>query len=71
MRAVLGLSTLCIAFSSSFELASLSLIGYIVLVEIGMPVRQAFATEIAGISVVGSFIGISNFIRTMLDQLHL
>lgn len=66
IRAVSGLSALCIAFSSSLELASLSLVSYMVLVEIGMPVRQAFATEIAGISAVGSLIGISNSIRTMV-----
>lgn len=69
VRAISGLSALCIAFSPSFILASLSFVICTLLIEVGVPVRQSFATEIAGISAVGSLIGITNSIRTMVRSI--
>ncbi|MEM2504509.1 MAG: MFS transporter [Candidatus Bathyarchaeia archaeon] len=64
-----GLSALSIGLSWSFELSSISFISYSALTEIGMPIRQAFATEIAGLSIVGSLVGISNSIRNMVRSI--
>ncbi|MCS7112453.1 MAG: MFS transporter [Candidatus Bathyarchaeota archaeon] len=69
VRAASGLSALPIALSWSFELSSLFFISYSALTEIGMPIRQTFATEIAGSSAVGSLVGISNSIRTMVRSI--
>ncbi|MBS7628041.1 MFS transporter [Candidatus Bathyarchaeota archaeon] len=60
IRATSGLMALCIAIAWDFRFSSLFLVIYMTLVEIGMPVRQAFATEIADSSAVGSLIGVSN-----------
>lgn len=68
-RAASGLSSLLIAFALDFRLASSSLILYMVLVETVMPIRQAFATEIASASSVGSLVGISNSLRTLLRSI--
>lgn len=69
VRAASGLCSLLLAIAENFSAASLMLILYMVLVEIGMPLRQAFATEIADESTVGSLVGVSNSIRTLVRSI--
>ncbi|MEM3018896.1 MAG: MFS transporter [Candidatus Bathyarchaeia archaeon] len=69
LRTTSGLMALCIAIAWDFRFSSLFLVLYMTLVEIGMPVRQAFATEIVGSSAVGSLIGVSNSIRTLVRSI--
>lgn len=69
VRAASGLCSLLLAIAENFSAASLIFILYMVLVEIGMPLRQAFATEIADESTVGSLVGVSNSIRTLVRSI--
>lgn len=69
VRTASALSALSIGLSWNFELSSISFISYSALTEIGMPIRQAFATEIAGLSIVGSLVGVSNSIRNMVRSI--
>ena len=69
VRIASAFSAFSIPFLGEFSLASLALGFYRIFVQISMPMRQAFATEIADISTTGSLIGVSSSIRSLARSL--
>ena len=68
-RAASGLLAFILPFIGDFNLASLNFIFYNFSIELSMPIRQSFATIIAGESSTGSLVGVSNSLRSFVSSL--
>jgi len=63
-----GVMIAIFAITSSFDVAAILFVAYRSLLEIAMPMRQTFATEIVDPSQTGALIGISGFLRSMIQS---
>lgn len=68
-RTVTGVAIAAFALAPNFQAAALLFVAYRLLFEFAMPMRQAFATEIAEPSQTGTMVGISNATRSFVQSL--